>query len=199
VTTSNGDGSWSLPVLRAVPAAVVALLITFSSDHSTTLGFLSLGSWAIVTAAVLGFGAIRGFVPRVHFLVQAATLLAGGIVAIAANREAVSVLLFLTSTLFAVTAITEIAAGVARRGVAQARDWIFTGGLSALLAIAVLVIPADFNQTISVPGKVVPPLTASVIVVGLLGAYFAIAAVYLVIAGLSLRWAKNPTAVASQS
>ena len=52
-----------------------------------------------------------------------------------------------------------------------------------------LLVPADFVDVISIPGKDVPPLTASVMVVGLLGAYAAIAAVYLVIAGLSLKWA----------
>jgi hypothetical protein len=40
-------------------------------------------------------------------------------------------------------------------------------------------------------------LTASTIVVGLLGAYLAVLGVYLVIAGLSLKWAAAPSTPAT--
>jgi hypothetical protein len=64
-----------------------------------------------------------------------------------------------------------------------------------VLAIGALLVPADYRQVITLPDpdKVVPDLTASTIVVGLLGAYWAIVAVYLAIAGLSLRWSKQTT------
>ena len=64
-----------------------------------------------------------------------------------------------------------------------------------LFAIAVLFIPVDYSQAITIPDKVVPNLTASTILVGALGAYAAIVAVYLVIAGLSLKWAQHPVDV----
>jgi hypothetical protein len=40
-------------------------------------------------------------------------------------------------------------------------------------------------------------LTASIIFVGFIGAYGAILAVYLVIAGLSLKWADRPVAASA--
>ena len=184
------DRSWSLTVLRAAPAAVVALVITFSADHSAFLGLLALGGFAVATGAVLVVGALRGAYPRTSFALQGLVLVVGGILALALNSAGLPVLLILTSALLGATGIIELVAGLRARGrAAGARDWIFVGGLSALTAAAVLLVPADFVDVITIPGKDVPPLTASIMVVGLFGAYAAIVAVYLVIAGLSLKWA----------
>lgn len=177
-------------MLRAVPAAVIALVITFSLDHSTRLGFLALGGLGVVTGAIHVVGALRGALPRASFLLQGALLVAGGTAAFLLSGARVETLLVLISALIGVTGIIELVAGLrARRSLPAARDWIFVGALSVVFAVAVLLVPADLVQVITVPDKDVPPLTASVVVVGLLGAYAAIAAVYLVIAGLSLKWA----------
>jgi hypothetical protein len=56
----------------------------------------------------------------------------------------------------------------------------------------VLLVPAGLEQQFTGPDHVERVLTASVFVVGLLGAYSAILGVYLVIGGLSLRWAGQP-------
>lgn len=188
-------------MLRAVPAAVVALVITFSADHSAFLGLLALGSFAVVTGAVLIVGALRGSYPRTLFLLQGALLIAGGIAALALNGAGLVALLVLTSNLLGVTGIVELVAGLRARGTnPAARDYIFVGGFSTLAAIAVLLVPADFVDVITIPGKDVPPLTASIMVVGLFGAYAAIVAVYLVIAGLSLKWAPQAsTTVVSEA
>jgi len=185
---------WGVSILRAVPSAVVALVITFSADHSTTLGFVGVGAWALATAIVLAYGAMRGLLPRSVFVAHAALLAAGGVAALVFSTQPVAVLLFLVGTLLGVTGALELVGGIVLRRSAEARDRIFIGGVTALTAIAVLLIPADYNQVISIPDKVVPPLTASVIVVGLFGAYCAIVAVYLVIAGLSAKWAPDETA-----
>ena len=185
---------WGVSILRAVPSAVVALVITFSADHSTTLGFVGVGAWALATAIVLAYGAMRRLLPRSVFVAHAALLAAGGVVALVFSTQPVAVLLFLVGTLLGVTGALELVGGIVLRRSAEARDRIFVGGVTALTAIAVLLIPADYNQVISIPDKVVPPLTASVIVVGLFGAYCAIVAVYLVIAGLSAKWAPDETA-----
>lgn len=185
---------WGVSILRAVPSAVVALVITFSADHSTTLGFVGVGAWALATAIVLAYGAMRGLLPRSVFVAHAALLAAGGVAALFFSTQPVAVLLFLVGTLLGVTGALELVGGIVLRRSAEARDRIFVGGVTALTAIAVLLIPADYNQVISIPDKVVPPLTASVIVVGLFGAYCAIVAVYLVIAGLSAKWAPDETA-----
>ena len=187
-------------MLRAVPAAVVALVITFMADHSTFLGALALGCFAVVTGALLVVGALTGIYPRTPFLLQSSLLVVGGAAALVLSRSGLPVLLFLASALIGVTGIIELVTGLRARGrEAGARDWVFMGGLSALFAAVVLLVPVDFVEVITIPDKVVPPLTASVVVVGLLGAYAAIAAVYLVIAGLSLKWAPAAsTTVASE-
>lgn len=185
---------WGVSILRAVPSAVIALVITFSADHSTTLGFVGVGAWALATAIVLANGAMRRLLPRSAFVAHAALLAAGGVAALVFFTQPVAVLLFLVGTLLGVTGALELVGGIVLRRSAEARDRIFVGGVTALTAIAVLLIPADYNQVISIPDKVVPPLTASVIVVGLFGAYCAIVAVYLVIAGLSAKWAPDETA-----
>lgn len=179
---------WGVVILRAIPAALVALLITFSADHSRTLGYITLGVWAIMTAIIIANGAVRGHVPRQLFIAHAALLAAGGTAALVLFSQSVSVLLFLVSTLLGLTGVLELVGGIVLRRFAEARDWIFVGGISAATAVGVLLIPADYNQVIDIPDKIVPPLTASVMVVGLFGAYCAIVAVYLTIAGLSEKW-----------
>lgn len=198
MTIESADRSWVFPVLRAIPAAIVALVITFTADHSTSLGFISLASVAASSGAILIVGALRGAYPRRSFLALGGLLVAGSVVALVLKDSGVASMLFLISALFAVTGILELAAGVLARATAPAaRDWTFVGAISAVFALAMLVVPADFSHEISVEGKEVPPLTASVIAVGSLGAYCAIVAVYLVISGLSLKWAADPTTVGS--
>jgi len=186
-------------VLRALPAAVVALVITFSADHSAYLGLIALGSLAVFSGVILVAGAVRGAYPRAAFGIQGALLIAGGVVALVFNDAGLPFLLVLTSALLGVTGIIELVTGLRNRGqLAGARDWIFIGGFSTLFAAVVLLVPVDFVDVISIPDKVVPPLTASVMIVGLLGAYAAIVAVYLVIAGLSLKWAPQASATVTE-
>lgn len=188
-------------MLRAVPAAVIALVITFLADHSAFLGAIALGGFALATGAVLIVGSLKNAYPRMPFLVQGSVLAIGGVAALVLSRAGLPVLVVLISVVIGVTGIIELVTGLRARGrEAGARDWVFIGGLSALFATAVLLVPIDFVEVISIPDKSVPPLTASVVVVGLLGAYAAIAAVYLVIAGLSLKWAPAAsTPVASEA
>ena len=188
-------------MLRAAPAAVVALVITFSADHSAYLGLIALGSFAVFTGVILIAGAVRGAHPRAPFATQGAVLIVGGAAALVFNDAGLLFLLVLTSVLLGATGIIELVTGLRARGrVAGARDWVFIGGFSALAAIAVLLVPADFVDVITIPGKDVPPLTASIMVVGLFGAYAAVVAVYLVIAGLSLKWAPQASSsVASEA
>ena len=171
-------------------------MITFAQDHSASLGHIGLGLFAIVSGAVLLAGNARMLVAsaaRTLFLAQGAVLVVGGIVSLATVGTGLPLLLFLVSALFAVTGVLELINGLRARGTSVlAREWIFVGGVSMLFAIAVLFIPVDYSQAITIPDKVVPNLTASTILVGALGAYTAIVAVYLVIAGLSLKWAQHP-------
>lgn len=187
-------------MLRALPAAVVALVITFSADHSAYLGLIALGGFAVFSGVIIVAGAVRGAYPRASFSIQGVLLVLGGAVALVFNDAGLPFLLVLTSVLLGVTGLIELVTGLRARGqLAGARDWIFIGGFSIALAGAVLLVPADLVDVITIPGKEVPPLTASIVVVGLLGAYAAIVAVYLVIAGLSLKWAPQASATVTEA
>jgi uncharacterized membrane protein HdeD (DUF308 family) len=192
---------WTLPLLRAVPAAAIALAVTFTADHSPVVGYVALGSFLAASGLILLLGALRLLergTSRNLFLAQAALMLVGGLITLGSFRAELALLLFLTSALLGASGILELVAGLLARGATSAaRDWIFVGALTALFAIGVLFIPVDFSQSIVLEGKSVPDLTASVILVGAIGAYAAVIAVYLVIAGLSLKWAQQPADAAA--
>ena len=99
------DRSWSLTLLRAVPAAVVALVITFSADHSAYLGLIALGCFAVFTGLVIVGGAVRRAYPRASFGTQGALLIVGGAVALVFNDAGLPFFLVLTSVLLGVTGI----------------------------------------------------------------------------------------------
>lgn len=189
MTTPPPPRAWLFTLLRAATAAALALLVTFSADHSTRLGFVTLAVFGAVTGGILIVGTVRGAYPRPLLLIGVVHVL-GAVTALALLGAGVATLLFLVSAFFAITGIAELVVGLRSRSNAAARDWIFVGALGAVLSVGALLVPADYDQAIvlSDPAKVVPDLTAATIVVGLLGAYWAIAAVYLVIAGLSLKW-----------
>jgi len=196
-----GERYWVLLIVRAIPAAILALVITFSQDHSAALGHLGLGAFAIISGLILVLGIrMLGGLPRTLFLVQGLVSVVGGIIALATLDAGLPVLLFLVSALFGATGVLELVTGLrSRRVLSVGRDWIAVGGASMLFAIAVLFIPVDYSQAITIPDKVVPNLTATTILVGALGAYAAIVAVYLVIAGLSLKWAQHPSDVSAST
>lgn len=197
-TAVVGDRYWMVLIARAVPAAVVALGITFTADHSVGIGWLSLAAFAFLTGGIVAVGSVwmlRG-TTRTLLTIQGVALLVVGLVALV-GRVTLPLPAFVAAiaVAFCLTGAIELAAGLRARGSeAVARDWIFLGAVGIAFGLAVLLVPTDLSQAITIPGKVVPDLTASVMVVGALGAYAAIVAVFPVIAGLSLKWAKQPNA-----
>ncbi len=193
--------SWIAPLLRAVPAIALAVVVTFSADHSATLGLVTFGAFAAASGAVIVVFALRQNVglARNLQLVQGALGVVAGAAALAVTGGGLSYLVFLVSTWAVATGFIELYLGLrARRSTspdtkAISRDLIFAGGLTVVLAIIVLVLPPDFSQPFTGPDGVARELTASVIIVGLLGAYWAVLGVFLVIAALSLKWADAPT------
>lgn len=191
--TSAGDSRyWPVPVLRGVVALAIAITITFSAEHSPLLGFVTFGILAILSGAVLGLvGSARldRGTERSFFLALSVISVVAGAVALVSTGAGVPFLLFLVSGWAAVTGFLELYVGIrARRRFALAKDWLFTGALTAVLAVVILLIPADFAQDFTGPDGVARVLTASVIADGIIGAYAALLGVYLVIAGLSLKW-----------
>lgn len=194
--------AWYVPLARAIPAIVLAIIITFSADHSAGLGLITLASYAAVAGSVIftvGLLAPQRGVQRTISLTQGAVTLATAIAAFVAAGGGQAYFVFLLTAFAAITGFLELYLGLRSRGRdAYSRDWIFVGGLTALLALAVLLVPPEFIQPYTGPDGVDRELTASIVVVGLLGAYWAILGVYLVIAALSLKWGnKDLAAVAA--
>lgn len=187
-----------LPVLvRAAIAIVVAVIITFVPDHSPALGLAVFGGFAIATGVTVGIGGIRSLAgaSRSFSLALAAVSAVLGIVALLLNGGGLPFLIFIVSTWAAITGFIELLLGLRNRGRSPlARDWLFAGGLTMLFAAAVLLVPPGLVEEFTGPDGVQRALTASVIVVGALGAYSAIVGVYLAIAGLSLKWTKPDAA-----
>ena len=187
---------WYVPLARAVVALALAVVITFSADHSAPLGLLTFGLYGVSAGAVLAASALRlgvtGVMRTVTFAQGILTVLAG-IVALALPAAGLPFFVFLVTAFAAITGFLELYLGLRSRGKSSSsRDWVFVGALTALLAITVLLVPPGYAQAFAGPDGVQRVLTASVVVVGTLGAYWAILGVYLVIAGLSLRWAPRP-------
>ncbi len=100
-------------------------------------------------------------------------------------------LVLLLSGTAAITGALELVTGLRTAG-PQRRDRLFLGALTLVLAVVVLVIPPGFSvPTAGVDGST-GVLTASTIVVGVLGAYLAIIGIYLGIAAFTLKWAAAP-------
>jgi hypothetical protein len=189
---------WPVPLVRAVVAAVVALVTTFSLDHSSMLGLLVFGVFAL-GAGVLGgvFGAARlddDRVSRRFFLGQAAV---SGLAAIAALAFAIlapspPAYVYLVVAWALLSGLLELVAGVlGRANTPLARDWMTVGGLTVLLAIVFLAVPPDFTTNYSGAQGVSGTMTTSIMAVGLFGAYAAIVAAYLAIGAVTLRGERN--------
>lgn len=186
---------WYVPVARAVPALALSVVVAFTPDHSAPLGYVTFGIFAVVTGAILAASGLRlgaHGVTRSVTIAQGLVSVLAGVVALSLPAGGLPFFVFLLSAFAAITGFLELYLGLRSRGRDQsARDWVFVGALTAVLAVVVLLVPPEFQQVFSGPDNVERQLTASVIIVGALGAYWAIVGVYLVIAGLSLKWAKT--------
>ena len=165
---------WPVPILRALPALAVGLAITFVADQSPRVGLVALGLFAVASALILGIATLRIVTERITrtvFLIHSIVSLVIGVLALALPGGTVGTLLFFLSTLAAITGFLELYAGLRNRPSAVSRDWITVGAFTAIAALVFLIIPSD-----------------TVLAVGMFGAFGILLGVYLVIAGLSLRW-----------
>jgi hypothetical protein len=193
---------WLVLVVRALPAAVIAAVITFSADHSVGLGLVLFAIFAVSTGVIV----LAGGVLTLRSRVITALAIAQGVVAIvvgvvagfaAIPRPGVTIgqFIFLLVVFASLTGFLELYAGLRSRGIlAASRDWVFLGSITAAFAVALLFIPLELRDPVRGQNGIEGFLTAPVVAVGLLGAHCAIVAVYLVIAGLSLKWAPTSSA-----
>lgn len=175
---------------RAAAAAIAALMITFSSDHSAALGLSVFSGFAIMTGLVWVLGAWLVVPAGQRTTPIALALISGAAGIVAGITVARTPLVFvITVTAWALlTGALELIQGLrARRAeLAEARDQIFVGGLTLLLAVVTLA--ASFLPTWDYLAPEVGQTftySSSILMVGIFGGYAAILAVYLGIAGLS--------------
>jgi hypothetical protein len=202
-----------LQLARAAFAAIAALMITFSSDHSAAVGSAVFSGFAIATALVqllavwlvypagrrwpsaalgavaLVAGMASGLFPlrtvTGFFAIVIAWALASGIIELVAGWRGLK----------ARTERREIVPGVpdARPIVpagprSESRDAIVVGAVTILLGIGLLCVQPAYALTYRLEeAGVTGTLTGIIIGVGLFGGYAAVVAVYLGIAGFSPR------------
>lgn len=207
-----------LQIARAAFAALAAVMVTFSPDHSAPLGMAVFSGFAITTGIVFLIAG-RWVYPEGR---RWAPVLLGVVAVIAGMIGGLP--LFRTVTGFFVTVIAwaivsgaveaiagwrgirgvkrpetlerrEVAPGVAdprpivQPGpVSESRDGIVIGVITLILGLALLFVPSQYalQYTIEEASETFT-LTGITIGVGIFGAYTAIVAVYLAIAGFSPR------------
>lgn len=183
--------AWVVPALRAVVALAVGFAITFTPAHSATFGLVAFGLFAIVAGAILVAGSLgpRGDrASRGVFVTQGVVTVLAGSAALVLPEGGVHYFVFIVSAWAIVTGALELVSGIrARARLAAARDWIILGGLTFLLAIGFLVVPPDYNQTLGGIEQIKGQLTASVVLVGMFGAWAIVAGVLLAISAVSAR------------
>ena len=185
---------------RAVFAAIAAVMITFSPDHSAPLGLSVFSGFAIATGLVFLLAAWL-----VHPTGARWPSMLLGIVYVAAGMVAGVTALRSTLMFFAVVIAWAVASGLvetvvgartlraaradaAAPGRAEGRDSLTIGIVTLVLAAGLLLVPAQYalQYHIEAAGETFT-LTGIVIAVGVFGGYAAIVAVYLAIAGFSPR------------
>jgi uncharacterized membrane protein HdeD (DUF308 family) len=184
---------WPVPLLRAVPALAMGVIITFSPDHSPRIGLLVFGAAVVVTGLVLVVGALTRLrddpSSRTLQLLQGLVGLVAGVVALVLTSGGLTALVAVVLAWAFVTGALELVTGLRRRGRSPlARDWTTVGALTLALALAFVLVPPDYARELGGIERIEGVLTSSTVLVGLLGAYGALIGVFLVIAGLSLKW-----------
>lgn len=164
-------------MLRAVPALVVGLAITFTADHSPVIGLVMLAVFGVGSALVLLISAARmaGGEPvrALHRGLAIVAALAGSlaVVVLVTIGGGLPLLLLLIGGYAVLAGALELVWGIRHRDRSLfARDAVIAGGATLALAV-VLALVGD-------------PVSA----VGFFGAYAVMLGVFLVIAGLSLKW-----------
>jgi hypothetical protein len=184
-----------LQLARAFFAALAAVMITFSPDHSAAVGLAVFSGFAIATG-LMWFAAVWLIFPKgdrwAAVLLGILALLAGMATGMPGLRT--DTMYFVVVIAWSVlSGIVELVAGIRARRMthlprSQSRDAITIGALGILLGLGLLAVPVQYalTYTIEEAGQTFT-LTGITIAVGIFGGYAAIVAVYLGIAAFSPR------------
>lgn len=186
---------------RAAFAAIAAIMVTFSSDHSAVIGLSIFSGFALATGLVLVAAGWLVYTVDTRWPSVAAgslSVIAGLAAGVAQLRTDAMFFVILISWAL-LTGLIEAIVGA--RGLREAkalpktdpartasRDGMTVGILTLVLGVALMFVPGfpALQYTITEADQTFT-LTAIIIGVGLFGGYAAILAVYLAIAGLSPR------------
>jgi MFS family permease len=204
VTTAPATRSFEVrhvQLARAAFAAIAAIMVTFSPDHSAAVGLSIFSGFALASGLVLL--AAGWFVDTVDTRWPSVVLgtlsviagLAGGI----AQLRSVTMFFVIVISWALVTGLVETITGArglrAARGRprtdaarTETRDALTVGLLTIALGLGLLLVPTQYALPYTVEdADATFTLTGIIIGVGVFGAYAAIVAVYLAIAGFSPR------------
>jgi uncharacterized membrane protein HdeD (DUF308 family) len=183
---------WPVAVIRAIPAAVLGLVITFAADHSAGLGLVSFGLFALVSGVLLGVFAwlrLAGSGVRSFLVAQGAVTAVAGILALVFHGSSIAVFFLIVTAFALITGFLEFYVGLrTRRRFVASGDWLAGGILTVIAGLALLLVPPGLHQSVRTAEGTTGVLDASIVAVGILGAYGAILAIYLLIAGFSAKW-----------
>lgn len=189
---------------RAAFAAIAAVMITFTADHSATVGLSVFSGFAIASGLVWLLSAWLVF-PAGDRIPPVLLGVFSGIAGIVSSTQVwrTDELFFVVVISWAlVTGLVELLWGVVQRRRGErlvARDTITTGALGLLLGVALLVVPMGYelpfqNKETGESGL----LTGIIIAVGILGFYVAIIAVFQALIGFTPKRRAAETAAADQ-
>lgn len=192
---------WVVPALRALIALIIGFVITFTPAHSASFGLITFGIFAVIEGAVVSAGALGDRAERQArslFVVQGVLTVIAGVAALVLPDGGIHYFVWVVSAWAIVTGALELVSGIRARGrVAVARDWMILGGLTLLLAVAFLVTPPDYSQPLGGLEQIKGELTASVVLVGMFGAWAIVAGVLLGISAVSAHSPRASTAKAA--
>lgn len=182
----------NLQLLRALFAAIAAIMITFSGDHSALVGLRVFAGFAVATA-LAWFIAAWLYAPKgqraMPLWLGAFAFMAG--IAASANFATQTWYFILVVAIWAVlSAVLELFWQASLRknpnNKSLARDELTMGILKLLLALALVVVPHDFFYEYFVKrANETFVLSGDILAVGIFGLYAAIVAVFLAISGFS--------------
>jgi uncharacterized membrane protein HdeD (DUF308 family) len=180
-----------LQLVRALFAALAAVMVTFSPDHSATVGLAVFSGFAIATGLAFVLSAWLVFAAGERWpalTLGLLSLVAGMFAGIGPWRTTIVFFVIVIAWSFATGLVETIAAARARRTAPQtARDGLVIGILTLVLGVALLFVSPQYALEYSIEEAGTFTLTGITIAVGVYGGYAAIVAVYLGIAALSPR------------
>lgn len=193
--------AWIAQLARGVLALALGVTVALTLEHGPLFGLLTFGAFAVLSGAVLLVAVLRGDYAQSRrglFAAQAGLTIVAGGVALAVPTGGVAFFGILVGVWALGAGLLELAAGILSRGRSVlARDWTLVGALTVALGAVALLLPPDFAQAFAGDRGVSGTLTASVVLVGVVGAWAVLVGVLQAISAVSVRGVRTAAAVTS--